>query len=245
MDPVEEKKDSGQGSRAPLIPSVRPSGYLSRSEEIWYGMSGPFYDLLTWWCFLPLGGEKACRKEFVSWFDAEPGQKVLSLCCGTGTTERALVEAVPSAGVTAMDLGTGQVETAKRKDRAGRIDFRVGDASDTGMRANMFDRVLIILALHEMPRDRRRVVLKEAARVCRPGGRVIAIEHALPTRIWMRLSRAFWWFSWLPGNPEIKTTWDLQRNGLAHEMGQTGLKFVRRHTTTPAWIEGVVAEPVS
>lgn len=222
--------------------TVRPSGYLTRSEEIWYGISGPFYDLMTWWCFLPLGGENACRKQFIDWFEVEPGHEVLSLCCGTGTTERALIHAIPSARVTAIDLGSGQIATAKRKDRTGLVDYRVGNASDTGFGPGAFDRVLITLALHEMPRELRISILREAARVCRPGGRLIAIEHALPSSLLSGLVRSLWWFGWVPGNPEASTTKDLQQRGLANEMQEAGLHVINRYATSPDWIEGVVAE---
>jgi ubiquinone/menaquinone biosynthesis C-methylase UbiE len=223
--------------------SVRPSGYVSRWEEIWYGISSPLYDVMTWWCFLPLGGENVCRKKFVDWFEVEPGHQVLSLCCGTGTTERALNRAVPSARVTAIDLGSGQIATARRKDRMGLVDYRVGNASDTGLASQAFDRVLITLALHEMPRQLRGSILREAARVCRPSGRVIAIEHALPSSRLSRLVRSVWWFGWVPGNPESSTTKDLQRRGLANELKEAGLRVIKRHATRPEWIEGIVAEP--
>ena len=58
---------------------LRASGYVSRLEEIWYGQASPLYDWMTWWCFLPLGGERRCRREFVRWLDLHPGQRVLSL----------------------------------------------------------------------------------------------------------------------------------------------------------------------
>jgi ubiquinone/menaquinone biosynthesis C-methylase UbiE len=220
---------------------VRPSGYVSRLEEIWYGLSGPFYDIMTWWCFLPLGGEDACRKKFADWFEVEPGDQVLSLCCGTGTTERALIRAMPSARVTAIDLGSGQIARAKRKDRQGLVDYRVGNASDTGLAPRTFDRVLITLALHEMPRQQRMAILREAARVCHPSGRVIAIEHAPVSSRLSRLVRSLWWFGWVPGNPESSTTKDLQRRGLANELEQAGLRVIKRHATRPEWIEGIVA----
>jgi len=236
-------KPSPEGSLCAAPGDLRPSGYTSRLQELWYGLSGPFYDLMTWWCFLPLGGENACRRRFVEWFDVKPGHRVLSLCCGTGTTERSLAAAVPSARITAIDLGAGQVATAMRKDRTGRVDYRVGNASATGLAPGSFDRVLITLALHEMPRPARISVLEESRRVCRPGGRVIAVEHAPLAGSGARLLRFLWWFGWLPGNPETSTTRDLQRSGLASEMRQAGLRILRRSTTSPAWVEGVVAEP--
>jgi hypothetical protein len=47
---------------------------------------------------------------------------------------------------------------------------------------------------------------------------------------------------WVPGNPESITTKDLQQRGLANEMKQVGLCVIRRHTTRPEWIKGIVAE---
>jgi len=235
----ENRKETLNGESPPL----RPSGYVSRWEELWYGFAHPLYDLLTWWCFLPLGGERRTRREIVGWFGVEPGQRVLSLCCGTGTTERTLLDLVPDVEVTAVDLGTGQVARARRKDRSGRVDYRVGDASKTGLPEHGFDRVSIVLALHEMPRPLRRAVLREAARCCRPDGRVIAVEHGAPHSRAHRLARYLAWFYWLPGNPEVVTTFDLQRRGLAAEMEQAGLVVLERHQSRMEWIEGVVARP--
>ena len=232
-----------QNSAYAVSEAIRSSGYVSRLEEIWYGISGPFYDMMTWWCFLPLGGEKACRKKFIDWFAVEPGHQVLSLCCGTGSTERALVHSVPSAKVTAIDLGSGQISTAKWKDRTGLVDYQVGDACDTGLEAESYHRVLITLALHEMPRQLRMSILREAARVCRPSGRVIAVEHAPLSNRFQRFVRSLWWFGWVPGNPESSTTKDLQQSGLANEMKQAGLRVIKRHATRHEWIEGIVAEP--
>ena len=238
----ENMKKSYKDSEHNVSQIVRPSGYMSRMEEIWYGISGPFYDIMTWWCFLPMGGEIACRRNFVDWFEVEPDQDVLSLCCGTGSTERALIELIPSAKVMAIDLGLGQITTAKRKAPTGLLDYRVGNACDTGLETESFDRVLITLALHEMPRKLRMSILQEAKRVCRPDGYVIAIEHAPLSSWFQRFVRSLWWFGWVPGNPESSTTKDLQKRGLANEMKQAGLHIIRRHTTRPEWIEGLVAK---
>lgn len=236
-------KEPFKDSEYTVSQTVRSSGYVSRLEEIWYGFSGPFYDIMTWWCFLPMGGEIACRRNFVEWFKVDPDHHVLSLCCGTGSTERVLIELIPSAKVTAIDLGLGQITTAKRKDPTGLLEYRVGNACDTGFEPESFDRVLITLALHEMPRKLRISILQEAKRVCRPDGRVIAVEHAPLSSWFQRFVRSLWWFGWVPGNPEATTTKDLQKRGLANEMKQAGLRVIQRHTTKPEWIEGVVAEP--
>ena len=222
---------------------LRSSGYVSRLEEYWYGTSHPFYDLMIWFVFLPMGGEAACRRQFAQWVDVQSGEKLLSLGCGTGDTERAILNLVPTAQIVAIDLGVGQISIAKRKDATGSIGFCVGNAAQTGLGSDSFDRVVITLALHEMPHSLRLAVLGEARRVCKPEGRVIAIEHAKLESMMSQAIRYLWWFGWLPGNPEVETSRDLQQRGLATEMREAGLEILERHTTDPGWIEGIVSVP--
>jgi ubiquinone/menaquinone biosynthesis C-methylase UbiE len=242
---VMEGAMSFQGTQADDEKSsqLRSSGYVSRLEEYWYGTSYPFYDLMIWFVFLPMGGEAACRRQFAQWVDVQSGEKILSLCCGTGDTERAILNLVPTAQIVAIDLGVGQISIAKRKDATDSIGFCVGNASQTGLGSDNFDRVVITLALHEMPHSLRLAVLKEARRVCKPEGRVIAIEHAKLDSIMSQTIRYLWWFGWLPGNPEVETSRDLQQRGLATEMREAGLEVLERHTTNPDWIEGIVSVP--
>jgi ubiquinone/menaquinone biosynthesis C-methylase UbiE len=223
--------------------ALRSSGYASRLYEFSYTLASPLYDLVVWWGFLPLGGEAGCRREFARWMGLEPGLEVASLCCGTGSMERAMLEAVPELRITGVDLGRGQIARARGKDPSGRIEYRVGNAADTGLPAAGFDRVVIALALHEMPRELRLRVLREAARICRPSGRVVAIEHGRPRGAVSRLWRASWWWFWIPRNPEVATSRDLQRRGLENEMRECGLRLLGRHATDPDWIECFVAVP--
>ena len=103
--------------------------------------------------------------------------------------------------------------------------------------------VLIALALHEMPRSIRLAVLREARRLCAPEGRVLAIEHGRPVTRGSRLLRGLWWFFWIPGNPEVPTSRDLQEHGLDNEMRECSLKVIEHHTTQPDWIEAFSAMP--
>ncbi len=230
-----------------MAPALRPSGYISPIYERLFGSAGPWYDLVVGWGLFPLGGDRRCRRLFAEWCEVGPGQRVVSLACGTGNTERAILEATPTAELTAIDLGAGQIARARRKwGRAGlaqAAEFRVGDASDTGLQAASFDRVLVGLCLHEMPAELRRRVLAEAVRLCAPDGRVIAIEHNRASGRWARRAQWLWWLYWLPGNPEARTSLDLQRSGLDREMEQAGLRVVARHATRPDWVQGVVACP--
>jgi ubiquinone/menaquinone biosynthesis C-methylase UbiE len=219
------------------------SGYSSRFLAWAYAVASPLYDLIVWWGFLPLGGEGACRRTFVGWLHLAPGMRVASLCCGTGTMERAILAEAPGVEITGVDLGAGQLARAHRRTSDPRLRFVRADATATGLEAGSHERVLIALALHEMTRPTRLAVLREARRLCTPDGRVIAIEHGRPATRGARLLRALWWFFWIPGNPEVPTSRDLQERGLDNEMRECSLKVIERHTTQPDWIEAFSAVP--
>jgi hypothetical protein len=55
--------------------------------------------------------------------------------------------------------------------------------------------------------------------------------------------RGFWWFFWIPGNPEVRTSRNLQERGLDVEMSECGLRVVERRSTKPDWIEAFLASP--
>ena len=158
------------------------AGYSSRLLEWAYAIAGPLYDLIVWWGFLPLGGESKCRRTFVRWLQLEPGMRVASLCCGTGTMERAILAEAPGVEVCGVDLGRGQLARARKKSSDPRLRYLRADATETGLETAAYDRVLIAFALHEMVRPTRLAVLREAHRLCAPDGRVVAIEHGREVR---------------------------------------------------------------
>lgn len=224
-------------------PLSAPAGYSSRFLEWAYRVASPLYDLIVWWGFLPLGGERSCRKTFVRWMAFEPGMRVVSLCCGTGTMERAILAEGPELEITGVDLGPGQLARARRRGASPGLRYLRADATATGLASGAYDRVLVTLALHEMTRPTRLAVLREARRLCAPDGAVVAIEHGRPATRWARLARALWWFFWIPGNPEVPTSRDLRAHGLDQEMAECGLDVKRHETTRPDWIEAFVAAP--
>ena len=71
---------------------LRPSGYVGRLQELAYGLASPFYDLFVSWAALPIGGEQRLRHDLATRPEARADDEVLSLCCSTGATDRALLE---------------------------------------------------------------------------------------------------------------------------------------------------------
>ena len=81
--------------------------------------------------------------------------------------------------VVAVDPVPAMLDIARdRPDLAGRdnIDFRVGDLSGLPLETGEMDLLLAILVLHHVPSPAE--ALAELARVLRPGGRLLVVEHA-------------------------------------------------------------------
>lgn len=225
-------------------PQLRASGYVGRLQELGYGLASPLYDAFVSFATSPLGGQRKWRAQVASWLEAESGEAILSLCCGTGSTDRSLLELAPGVTITGVDLGRGQLSRARRLDPGGRIGYRLGNAAETGLPDASFDRVYLVGALHEMPRALRAAVLAEVHRVCRRDGRALFVEPCKTERRSTAFVRAIFMFLWIPGNPEAATTYDLIEHGLDTELREAGFEVVARHTTEPDWLEGLLARPI-
>jgi len=188
-----------------------------------------YYDVVTWWCFLPLGGEARVRRALVDEIGLRRGERVLDMCCGTGNTTAFIAARVGNQSpVKAIDLSAGQIRVARRKRRPANVQFSVMDASHTDFANGEFDTVVIPHALHEMPRTTRLDVLREARRILTDGGTVAVLELDTPRSILPRLGLGLWWFYWLPFNPETPTRRDMLKHRLAEEVREAGFTDVVR-----------------
>src|SRR5215207_1517122 len=110
--------------------------------------------------------------------------EVLEIGVGTG---RNLYFYPTEVHLTGVELSPKMLEIARRRARESGIeaDLRIGDAQHLPFPDASFDTVVATLALCTIPDDRRAVV--EAARVLRPGGRLLLLEHIrsplLPVRL--------------------------------------------------------------
>lgn len=108
------------------------------------------------------------------WACEQAAGDVLEIAVGTG---RNLPFYPRDARLTGVELSPAMLAIARRRARGlGRAaDLRLGDAQALDFPVASFDTVVCTLALCTIPDERRAVA--EAARVLRPGGRLLALEH--------------------------------------------------------------------
>ena len=118
------------------------------------------------------------------WVCSRARGEVLEIAVGTG---RNLYFYPTEVHLTGVELSPKMLEIARRRARESGIeaDLRARDAQDLPFPDARFDTVVATLALCTVPDDRR--AMTEAARVLRPGGRLLLLEHVrsplLPVRV--------------------------------------------------------------
>jgi ubiquinone/menaquinone biosynthesis C-methylase UbiE len=162
----------------------------------WYDhIESKFYNLMMKWMSLPFGGETALRKAMIETVSFEKGQSILDMCCGNvGATFSISQKAGGMCEIVGIDLSSGQLRCAKKRQYYCPTRFTQGDVTDTGFQANSFDKVFITHALHEMPRKSRLQTLREAKRLLKHQGRVIVLELDNSPSAWLKIFVGLWFF---------------------------------------------------
>ncbi|NUS16234.1 MAG: methyltransferase domain-containing protein [Streptomyces sp.] len=119
---------------------------------------------------------RAYKKRILDELDVRPGQTAVDLGCGPGTDLPALAEAVTATGrVIGIDHDRAVVATARERTAGhGTVTVEVGDIRDLGLADASADRAITDRVLQHVPDPA--LVLREAHRVLRPGGRVVMGE---------------------------------------------------------------------
>lgn len=131
------------------------------------------YDLVN--DLVSVGQTRSWRRATLRAVDAQPGERVLDLAAGTGTSSEPFAAA--GARVVPCDFSFGMLSVGKA--RRPDLPFTAGDATRLPFADESFDAVTISFGL-------RNVVdtvgaLREMLRVVRPGGRVVVCEFSQPT----------------------------------------------------------------
>lgn len=105
------------------------------------------------------------------------GQRVLDVGCGTGNLTAMLV----AAGCQAVGVDRSPTMLSLAQQKFITAEFRQVDATQLPFH-HEFDAAVISIALHEMTPQVREQVWESMRRAVRPGGRLIALDFAVPKR---------------------------------------------------------------
>ncbi|HSE54991.1 MAG TPA: demethylmenaquinone methyltransferase [Nocardioidaceae bacterium] len=124
---------------------------------------------------LSLGQDRRWRQAVLSAVDPRPGERVLDLAAGTGTSSQPFADR--GAQVVPCDFSIGMLRVGKRARP--HLPFTAGDGTRLPFADDTFDAVTISFGL-------RNIVdpdagLRELRRVTRPGGRLVVCEFSHPT----------------------------------------------------------------
>lgn len=136
------------------------------------------YDLVN--DILSVGQTRIWRNMVVRAVNVSPGERVLDLAAGTGTSSAPFAAA--GAFVVPCDFSLGMLEVGKR--RQPELSFVAGDALHLPFRDGAFDAVTISFGLRNVQDTDR--ALREMLRVTRPGGRLVICEFSSPVNRWLR-----------------------------------------------------------
>lgn len=103
--------------------------------------------------------------------------RLLDIGCGTGRFLDFIKQTWPRLAVFGLDMSDAYVRHARRHlRRRYRTGFVVGKAEAMPLPNESQDAVTGIFLFHELPPQVRRLVLRECARVLKPGGRLVLLD---------------------------------------------------------------------
>jgi demethylmenaquinone methyltransferase/2-methoxy-6-polyprenyl-1,4-benzoquinol methylase len=138
------------------------------------------YDLLNH--LLSLNLDRSWRRKLVDSACAQPGEKILDVCVGTGDIAIRFAQNGGAKEIVGIDLSEPMLRVAKRKTRNGQFRQRIrllqGDALRLPFADRSFDIASIGFGLRNIRcRDKG---IREMTRILKQGGRLVMLEFAPP-----------------------------------------------------------------
>jgi demethylmenaquinone methyltransferase/2-methoxy-6-polyprenyl-1,4-benzoquinol methylase len=116
----------------------------------------------------------ALRRMGLKMVPPKDGMLVLDIGCGTGTSLRLYHDA--GCRAFGIDLSPSMLAVARNKLGA-RADLRLGDATHMPYPDGIFDLVVAMFVLHDMPGETRPLVMGETLRILKHDGGILLIDY--------------------------------------------------------------------
>jgi demethylmenaquinone methyltransferase/2-methoxy-6-polyprenyl-1,4-benzoquinol methylase len=133
---------------------------------------------------MSMGNAQLWRAATVRAVDPRPGERILDVAAGTGTSSAALAR--NGATVVALDFSAGMIAEGRR--RHPELEFVEADAEKLPFGDDEFDAVSISFGLRNV--EHPKAALGEMYRVLKPGGRLVVCEFSKPQRALFRTGYA-------------------------------------------------------
>jgi ubiquinone/menaquinone biosynthesis C-methylase UbiE len=146
---------------------MTPTNETERVRAIYERIAGGYDRMIAGW-------ERLLFEDGRQWVCSQARGNVLEIGVGTGRNLDKYPEGVHLIGI---DLSPAMLGVAKARARqlGADVDLQLGDAQALSFASESFDTVVVTLALCAIPDDRQ--VIREVARVLRPAGRLVWLEH--------------------------------------------------------------------
>ena len=112
-----------------------------------------------------------------------PGRTLQIACAYGDFTPRLHKRVTHDGALDVIDALPIQLANLRAKTpNAQNVELRCMDSAQMTYADASFDRAILFFLLHEQPAETRRRTIAEALRVVKPGGRIVIVDYALPTR---------------------------------------------------------------
>jgi len=119
--------------------------------------------------------------------------KILDMCCGTLSNGLSIANSKPMCKVFGIDRSKDMLREAKRKIRKNKLSnvkVKVADATESGLKENSYDYIVIGLVLHECSPLLRERIISEAYRLLRDDGKLIVLEWEKQNSLFRKIKYA-------------------------------------------------------